>query len=106
MICAEKLEYKAVTQALEKGHFYASTGPEIKELWFEDGNLHITCSPAAKIVLNTGYRRAAICQDPEGGTVTEATFDVLPEDGYVRITVTDPQGKHANTSAYFTDTLF
>lgn len=106
MIKADSLDYKAIADALVAGSFYASEGPEIYDLWFEEGKIHITCSPAAKIVLNTGYRRAAICQDPEGGTVTEATFDVLPEDGYVRITVTDPQGKHANTSAYFTDTLF
>jgi len=39
-------------------------------------------------------------------SVNGAYFDVVPEDGYVRITVVDKNGKHANTNAYFTDELF
>lgn len=59
MICAEKLEYRTVTKALEKGHFYASTGPEIHELWFEDSKIHIRCSPAVKIVATAGPELSA-----------------------------------------------
>ncbi len=105
MICAEKLEYRSVTKALENGHFYASTGPEIKELWFEDGNLHITCSPAAKIVASFGIRKK-VCIRKADTALTEAVIPVDKEDIFVRVTVWDEDSKHADTNAYFTDELF
>lgn len=105
MINAERLEYRTITKALEDGSFYASQGPEIYELWYEDGKIGIKCSDAAKIVLNTGVRRTGVVYaDGENG-VNEAVFDVEKNDAYVRITVTDFSGKHANTNAYFTEDL-
>ena len=46
VIKAEKLEYRTITKALEEGNFYASQGPEIKALWYEDGKIHVECSDA------------------------------------------------------------
>lgn len=105
MICAERLDYRTVTKAMEDGHFYASTGPEIKELWFEDGNLHITCSPAAKIVASFGIRKK-VCLRKSDTDLTEAVIPVDKEDIYVRVTVWDDDHNHADTNAYFTDELF
>ena len=105
MICAEKLDYRTVTKALEDGHFYASTGPEIKELWFEDGNLHICCSPAAKIVASFGIRKK-VCFRKTDTDLTEAVIPVDKDDIYVRVTVWDEDHNHADTNAYFTDALF
>ena len=105
MIKADKLDYKAITQALLDGNFYASEGPAIEELWYEDGQVHIKCSDADRINYNTGRRcaRTALCA--EGETLTEATFPVSPDDVYFRLTVTDKKGRHACTNAYFVDTL-
>lgn len=105
MICAEKLEYRAVTKALEDGRFYASTGPEIHELWFEDGELHIRCSPAAKILGSFGIRKR-VCIKKTDEDLTEAVIPVDKEDIYVRVTVWDENNNHADTRAYFTDELF
>jgi hypothetical protein len=105
MIKAEKLEYRTITKALEDGNFYASQGPEIYDLYVEDGQVHITCSPAKKIHMTTGSRSAKIVWAPEGETVTEAVFEVKPEYGYIRLTVTDEQGKPANTQAYFVNEI-
>ncbi len=106
MIKAEKLEYRTITKALEEGSFYATIGPEIKELWFEDGEVHIECSDAVKIEMNTGIRGASAAFPDENGKLTGAVFKVKPEYSYVRFTVTDASGKHACTNAYFTDELF
>lgn len=105
VIKADKLEYKTVTQALTDGNFYASEGPEIYELWYEDGRVHIKCSDADRINYNTGRRcaRMALCE--EGETLTEASFEVSPKDVYFRLTVTDKKGRHACTNAYFIDEL-
>ena len=105
MVKAEKLDYAAVMQALEKGNFYSSWGPEIRELWYEDGKIHITCSDAERIILHASGRRSGSVFKPENGTLNAASFKVVPEDGYVRITVIDAAGKHANTNAYFIDEL-
>lgn len=106
MIKAEKLEYRTITQALEDGSFYASQGPQIHSLWFEDGKIRITCSDADRIIMNTGRRLAKSEYSQTGKPLNEASFEVLPEDLYVRLTVIDKAGYPANTNAYFTDQLF
>jgi len=102
VIKADRLDYPTVMQALKDGHFYASTGPEIHELWYEDGYVHIRCSPAYKIAVNTGIRRVAHKTAPSyDAPITEATFPIPPEAKYFRLTVTDEHGLHADTNAYF-----
>ena len=54
MIKAEKLEYKTIAKALKAGNFYASQGPEIKELWYEDGVVHIKTGAVKRIEFTTG----------------------------------------------------
>ena len=106
MIKADKLDYRTITKALEDGHFYASEGPEIHELWYEDGKVHVKCSEADKIVCNFGTRKARSAYAENGVLLTEAEFE-MPEwkFHYLRITVTDKTGKHACTNAYFEDEL-
>lgn len=106
VINADKLEYRAITDALFKGNFYASQGPEIHSLEYGDGKIAIECSEAATIVLTTGIRRTnAVYAESAEQPLTSAEFEVKESDNYVRITVTDFSGKHANTSAYFVDDL-
>jgi len=102
---AEKLDYKTIADALLAGNFYASEGPEIYDLWYEDGKVHIDCSDADRIILHTDSRRAQMAHRKAGETLTSADFDVDPRDEYVRITVIDGAGKHADTNAYFIDEL-
>lgn len=102
VIRAENLSYEAVAAALKNGNFYASQGPEIKELYVENNMVHITCSPAQKITFNTGIRHAGAAYPEEGETtVCEASFKILPHDKYFRLTVTGPDGKTAYTNAYY-----
>ena len=105
MIKADKLDYRTVTKALEDGHFYASMGPEIKALWYEDGMVHLECSPAEKIIFTVGQRRTRLIWTNEGEFVTEANFDINANDVYFRITVIDEKGRCADTNAYFYDDL-
>lgn len=109
MIKAPKLEYRCVTEALLKGDFYASRGPEIKSLWFddEDRTIHVECSDAVRIVCSTGIRRQRCfyAGDFKKDTITSAEFKVTEDDNYVRITVYDEHGLTADTNAYFIDEL-
>ena len=105
MIKSPSLSYEEVGRALLDGHFYASEGPEIYELWVEGDTLYVRCSEAELISLNTGIIHTS-CKRAEGGKpVTEAAFRLLPCFKYVRVTVRDAHGKHACTNAYFLDEL-
>lgn len=103
VIKADKLEYASITDALVAGNFYASEGPEIHELWYEDGKVHIRTSDAVRIVMTAERRKyKTVTANKKGDTVNEAVFDIIPDLGrYVRFTVIDENGKMANTNAYY-----
>lgn len=105
MIKAPALEYTAVTDALVKGNFYSSTGPQIKSLYVEDGMVYVQCSPAVRVTLTTGIREVYRKESKKSALVTEASFPVKKNQGYFRITVIDENGRAANTNAYFVDQL-
>ena len=105
VILADRLEYRAVTDALLRGDFYATEGPEIKTLYIEDGRLVVESSPAASIRVTTGTRHADVAYNKDGTPVTRAEFDLngIPNLYYFRVTVTDASGKCAYSNAYFED---
>ena len=105
VIKADSLDYRTVTKALEDGNFYATEGPEIHELWYEDGKIHIRCSAADRICCNYKTRSAEIALAENGELVSEATFNFPKERGYARITVIDEKGRHACTNAYFAEDI-
>jgi len=105
VIKAPELTYRAITRALLDGHFYASQGPEIHALWVEDGRIHIRCSDARKIECNFDIRRAFCAWSRPGEPLQEASFPLPERASYVRLTVTDFEGNHANTNAYWLDEL-
>ena len=105
VIKAPELTYRAITRALLDGHFYASQGPEIHTLWVEDGRIHIRCSDARKIECNFDIRRAFCAWSRPGEPLQEASFPLPERASYVRLTVTDFEGNHANTNAYWLDEL-
>ena len=106
MIKADSLDYRAITKALVDGQFYASEGPEIYELTFEDGRIRIECSEADRIVCNYGVRHAELAIDETGDSIKSATFGMNPDWKYFRITVIGKDGKTACTNAYFAEDLY
>lgn len=106
VIRCEALAYECVTDALLRGSFYASTGPEIRDLWVEDGVAHVTTSPVRRINFVTGSRHMHGVSAAEGEFLTEASFRLDPKhDGYFRVNAFDWRGEHADTNAVWVDTL-
>lgn len=105
MIKAEKLEYAAIAEALVNGDFYASEGPEIYELYYEDGKVYVKCSPVDRIYLTCRAREARIAYAEGNEPLTKACFDVPHYSGYFRLTLVDERGKRANTNAYFMEDI-
>lgn len=101
-IKADKLEYETITKALVEGKFYSSTGPEIKSLYIEDNKIFVETSPAKKILFTTA-RRKAFSYIQEDKPITFCDFGLQKEDVYVRVTVFDEFGNHADTNAYFVE---
>lgn len=117
MIKAESLDYNHVFDALEKGDFYASSGPEIDELWLEDGILHVKCRGASELCVTTERRAAWRHTATDGGELDVVEIDMK---GYIdrsdrtiegvgrpffRVTLRAPDGKAAYTRGYFIDEL-
>lgn len=113
MVGAQELRYDSVIDALEKGDFYMSCGPEISSLTIEGNKLKITCTDAQSICLES-HGRFGIRANAEADTwIREAEFDLsdffTKADGdssmYIKLTVTAPNGSYAATRAYYLDEL-
>ncbi len=98
MISAPSLSYDNIINALEKGDFYASTGPIIKEAYIEDGVFHIETTPAKAIAVLSDSRQHGIVW---GENLESADIKIDFDYKYLRIVVCDDRGKRAWTRAYF-----
>ena len=113
MVGASDLSYGNVIKALEKGDFYMSCGPEIKDLRIEDGIVKISCSDAKQISLETQDRFATNVIANGSDWLQEAQFDMnrllnrIKDDpsAYIRLTITAPDGSYAATRAYYVNEL-
>lgn len=114
MIKAKNLDYDTIYDALKRGDFYSSEGPEIKELYVENGIVHIKTSPVKKIFLFSMQRFDRRLYADDGKTVCEVEFDInsfiescennkklLPHGNYIRIEAVDEKSKHAYTRCYY-----
>ncbi len=105
MLKLDTLSYPAVIEALEKGNYYASTGPELYELYIEDDALHVRCSDVKKIYVMTDSRNCYYRHAMPGETVNEAVFPLKGDEGYIRVDCEDEYRRHAYSNAYFLNTL-
>ena len=100
MISAPELSYPAVIAALEKGDFYASTGPAIHELRMEDGKAYLRCSPAKFIVMQQSPKASWHVYNRDGSPVEEGEFTLPASAPYVYFAVLAAGGTEARTRAY------
>lgn len=105
VIKAKDLNYETITTALLDGHFYASEGPSIFDLYCEDGKLHVTTSDAVKIIFSCPRRHEKILFAEGGRLLNEGVFEIPESFLYFRITVIDKEGRHAITNAYFPEDI-
>lgn len=112
MIGAKELTYAGIMEALKKGDFYSvmspdgrTEGPQIHEIAIEGKELHIKCSPADKIYVQTQGRFCHRAAAKPGETISEAVFTLKGNEGYIRVDVRDAQGRHANSNAYFLEDI-
>lgn len=96
VVNCDSLDYDNVFSALKNGYFYASTGPALNSLIYEDGKVSFECSEVVKVSLITeGRRRASLM-----GDITSGEFAIKDTDGYFRLRLQDASGRCAYTQAY------
>ncbi len=124
MVRAPELTEAALLEALRQGHFYASTGPEVRSVVLRDGRVEVECSPAQAIQLvcdptrgsyigaggwagavRASRRRPEQMQEAvvDGQLLTGATFELSRSPRYARVQVIDPAGRMAWTSPLFVE---
>jgi len=94
MIRAEELSAPAVIEALRRGRYYASIGPEILDLRVTEDRVQVATSPVASIALVSAPENGGRCQAAEGESLTGGEFP-LPRAPYARVEISDAKGRCA-----------
>ncbi len=105
MILAPELTYGPVFSAMEQGQMYSSLGPAFREVSMEGSRIHIECSPVSFITVFTGSKKPLALHARPGQLLTQADFTVDDRALYVRVNISDSQGRCADTRAFFRDEL-
>lgn len=100
MVNAEN-NVKDILSSLEKGAFYSSCGPVIKDFYVDDENVvHIETSECERIIFQCDKHPSKMIE-AEGEPLTEAQADLKDEYEYIRATVIDKEGRKAWTNPIF-----
>jgi len=94
MVKAETNEPEALLAALKLGQFYATQGPSIHDITWEEDSVEIICSPAASIMVLGRGSRAAQSVAPFQ-TRARLSITALRAGGFARVVVADAQGRRA-----------
>ncbi len=104
MILAEELTYEAIVNAMEQGNMYPTEGPLFESVVFDGENVHIHCTPVSLISCQVGSKSPAYCR-ADGDSLTNVSLPLPAGARYLRITLTDSHGRHADTRAFTRDEL-
>ena len=94
MVKAERNEPEALLDALKRGDFYSSQGPELRDVRIEGDRVVVECSAVVSVVaLGHGTGAKAV----HGHSVTRAEVPLARLNGspWVRVSVIDATGKRA-----------
>jgi hypothetical protein len=109
MIRAPERSREAVLEALRSGCFYATTGPEIRDVRIAGDGVGVRCSPARSVRLRSGFWdgggvnadelgmnwRGRITERTDDGSITAAHFELPEFHRWGRVEVTAPDGGRA-----------
>ena len=94
MVEAEAVETLGMVEALRRGYFYASQGPEVHLERVSPTAVRVVCTPAVKVVLDTNLPWAE-GHVGRGEGLTEWTYVIDPRETFLRAEVTDAEGRMA-----------
>lgn len=93
MVKAKSLGADDILSSIRRGLFYSSTGPEIRDIAIDDeGVISLECSPVKEISF-VSTPSLGIKYYAEDSPLTSASYKGRPGETYVRIEVTDYEGR-------------
>lgn len=95
MVKANVCTQAAILEALYRGDFYATQGPEV-HLQRENNGFTVNCSPCREIVFLSD--RAFSHRVFTGEAITQAHYTPTENETYIRAIITDENGKQAWTN--------
>lgn len=104
-VLADKLSYRDLTEALERGDTYATTGPEIESLSVENGRITLSSTPVLNVFLHIDGKRSGIRTHHGGTPFTETVIDLPKNATRFRLELVDARGRRATTRAYYAEEL-
>ena len=97
MVQAAELSVPAILQALRAGRFYATQGPAFHDISIDDGRITVETSPVARVSFCSNlYWVDDRCRSGSG--LTREVYRIRPNERFVRIQITDEDGKKAWSS--------
>ena len=104
MVQAEKLDNVSITDAIKRGNYYSSTGPEIDEFYIDSGTLYAKGSKVKKISFMTNTRNRSYSGKSAEDPISSAEHKLIGDETYVRVEFKDFDGKRAwSNPIYFKD---
>lgn len=106
MISMPQLTYADFAEAMENGRFYATSGPELQELFIDEQHdeLVVKCSPVQRLLVKGIHTVKAVRLNGRGDTITEARIPLSPireKEPFLRLELMDAQGRRAYSQPYW-----
>ncbi len=95
MVQAEKLDNASISDAIKKGDYYRSTGPEIEHFYLDDGILYAKGSDCKSISFINNARNRRYSGESGTKSINHAEHKLTGEETYVRVEFEDFDGKYA-----------
>ena len=100
MVKAENNNSIDLLDALKKGYYYSSQGPEIFDISINNKELSVSCSPVSYVIVS-GYGSSSLFKNKPD--ICETVFQIgsLPKNKWIRVTIVDKNGKKAWSNPIF-----
>lgn len=101
MVKVEEATAAAVVSSLRAGLFYSSMGPEIYQVSVDEAGVEVRCSPVVRIEFVANTNRGAQFRASAKQPVETARYAWRGGERYLRIQVTDAEGRRAWTNPVY-----
>lgn len=102
MVQAEALSVSAILSALREGRFYATQGPDFRDISVDGDTIAVETSPVSRVTFCSNlYWVEGRCR--VGSGLTREVYRVRPGERFVRVQITDADGKRAWSSPIITE---
>ncbi|KZY35888.1 phosphotransferase [Roseovarius sp. HI0049] len=102
MVKAEENAPEPLLEALKAGHFYATQGPELRDVRIEGKEIVVECSAVERVIVQ-GHASAALCETGRSLTGARIKLAKFSASDWVRVTVLDAAGRAAWSNPVWRD---